>query len=58
MNTEQTMYKGLDGVYRHRVGQKYRYANIPRYFFGVVRTGAPFPIPRYSGVSIFSNGKP
>ena len=41
-----------------RVGKKYRYAGIPRYFFGVVRTAAHLPVPRYSGVSIFSNRKP
>ena len=42
----------------NRVGKKYRYAGIPRYFFGVVRTAAHLPVPRYSGVSIFSNRKP
>ena len=41
-----------------RVGKKYRYAGIPRYFFGVVRTAAHLPVPRYSGVSIYSNRKP
>ena len=41
-----------------RVGKKYRYAGIPRYFFGVVRTAAHLPVPRYSGVSIFSNRNP
>ena len=40
-----------------RVGKKYRYAGIPRYFFGVVRTEAHLPVPRYSGISIFSNKK-
>ena len=40
-----------------RVGKKYRYAGIPRYFFGVVRTVAHLPVPRNSGVSIFSNRK-
>ena len=38
-----------------RVGKKYRYAGIPRYVFGVVRTAAHLPVPRYSGVSIYSN---
>ena len=33
----------------NRVGKKYRYAGIPRYFFGVVRTAAHLPVPRYSG---------
>ena len=47
----------LQGVIR-RVGKKYRYAGIPRYFFGVVRTVAHLPVPRYSGISIFSNRKP
>ena len=42
----------------YRVGKKYRYAGIPRYFFGVVRTAAHLPVPRYSGVSIYSNRKP
>ena len=42
----------------NRVGKKYRYAGIPRYFFGVVRTVAHLPVPRYSGVSIYSNRKP
>ena len=41
-----------------RVGKKYRYAGIPRYFFGVVRTAVHLPVPRYFGVSIFSNRKP
>ena len=41
-----------------RVGIKYRYAGIPRYFFGVVRTAAHLPVPRYSDVSIYSNRKP
>ena len=40
-----------------RVGKKYRYAGIPRYFFGVVRTAAHLSVPRYSDVSIFSNRK-
>ena len=40
-----------------KVGQKYRYAGIPRYFFGVVRTAAHLSIPQYSGVSIVSNRK-
>ena len=31
-----------------RVGRKYRYAGIPRYYFGVVRTAAHLPVPRYS----------
>ena len=33
------------------------YRGIPRYFFGGVRTTAHLPVPRYSGVSIFSNRK-
>ena len=41
-----------------RVGKKYRYAGIPRYVFGVVRTAAQLSVPRYFGVSIFSNRKP
>ena len=41
-----------------RVGKKYRYAGIPWYFFGVVRNAAHLPVPRYSGVSIYSNRKP
>ena len=41
-----------------RVGKKYRYAGIPRYFSGMVRTAAHLPVPRYSGVSIYSNRKP
>ena len=40
-----------------RVGKKYRYAGIPRYFFGVVRTATDLPVPRYSGISISSNKK-
>ena len=40
-----------------RVGKKYRYAGIPQYFFGVVRTAAHLPVPWYSGVSIYSNRK-
>ena len=39
-----------------RVGQKYWYAGIPRYFCVVVC--AHLPLPWYSGVSIFSNRKP
>ena len=41
-----------------RVGKKYLYSGIPRYFCSVVRTAAHLPVPRYSGVSIFSNRKP
>ena len=41
-----------------RVGKKYRYAGIPRYLFGVVRTAANLPVPRYSGFTIYSNRKP
>ena len=37
-----------------KVGKKHRYAGIPWYFFSVVRTASHLPVPRYSGVSIFS----
>ena len=30
----------------------------PRFFFGLVRTTAQLSVPRYCGVSIFSNRKP
>ena len=57
--TTREKYRKLYNSSIHtRVGKKYRYAGIPRYFFGVVRTAAHLPVPRYSGVSIFSNRKP
>ena len=32
-----------------RVGKKYQYAGIVRYFFGVVCTAAHLSVPLYSG---------
>ena len=58
VHSEQGECFGLYRCVLIRVGKKYRYAGIPRYFFGVVRTATHLPVPRYSGVSIYSNRKP